>query len=96
MNYPTMQEVEAADKVQLAKWHRFLPSPGTVTVPSVLRESSNCSGPLPSIDEETDSQWQERSDREFAILARITARLTDAGGWDAKLSKEVGLDKPAE
>lgn len=28
MNYPTPQEVEQADHVQLATWHRFLKSPG--------------------------------------------------------------------
>jgi hypothetical protein len=26
--YPTMEQVEAADRVQLAGWMRFLPSPG--------------------------------------------------------------------
>ena len=28
MVYPTMEEVEAADRVQLGKWFRFLPSAG--------------------------------------------------------------------
>ena len=28
MKYPTMEEVEAADRTQLCRWHRFLPSPG--------------------------------------------------------------------
>lgn len=27
MNYPTMKEVEEADRVQLCRWYRFLPSP---------------------------------------------------------------------
>ncbi|HRF80147.1 MAG TPA: hypothetical protein PL070_08670 [Flavobacteriales bacterium] len=76
-----MQEVDAAEKVQLARWHRFLPSPGAGPV---LVDGSS----------ETGEQWQERVDREFAVLARITARLTDAGGWDAQLSKEVGLVNP--
>jgi hypothetical protein len=26
MRFPTMLEVEAADRYQLCKWHRFLPS----------------------------------------------------------------------
>jgi hypothetical protein len=26
MTYPTLQEVEAADRYQICKWHRFLPS----------------------------------------------------------------------
>ena len=29
MNYPTIEEVETADRIQLASWYRFLPSPGT-------------------------------------------------------------------
>jgi hypothetical protein len=29
MNFPTMVEVEAADRMQLCKWHRFLPSAET-------------------------------------------------------------------
>jgi len=29
MNYPTIQEVEKADRLQLARWYRFLPSPGS-------------------------------------------------------------------
>ena len=28
MNYPTLEQVETADREQLAKWYRFLPSPG--------------------------------------------------------------------
>ncbi len=29
MKYPTIDEVNKADRVQLAKWTRFLPSPET-------------------------------------------------------------------
>lgn len=29
MPYPSLEEVERADKVTLAKWFRFLPAPGT-------------------------------------------------------------------
>lgn len=28
MNYPTLQQVEAADRKQLGEWYRFLKSPG--------------------------------------------------------------------
>ena len=28
MQYPTTEQVESADHVQLASWYRFLPSPG--------------------------------------------------------------------
>jgi len=32
MEYPTMEEVEAADHLQICKWYRFLPSPGTIAL----------------------------------------------------------------
>ena len=28
MNYPTLTEIETADRIQIARWYRFLPSPG--------------------------------------------------------------------
>lgn len=28
MKYPTLEEVDAATQLQLARWYRFLPSPG--------------------------------------------------------------------
>ena len=34
MVYPTLEEVESADRVQLAKWFRFLPSAGSEHVGS--------------------------------------------------------------
>ena len=27
MNYPTIEEVKNADRVQICRWYRFLPSP---------------------------------------------------------------------
>lgn len=27
--YPTLEQVEQASHIQLARWHRFLPSPGS-------------------------------------------------------------------
>ena len=32
MNYPTLAEVEDASHVQLARWHRRLPSPGQLAI----------------------------------------------------------------
>jgi len=29
LDFPTMQQVEKADKIQLAKWYRFLPAGST-------------------------------------------------------------------
>lgn len=30
--YPTMQQVRTADREQLGRWYRFLPSPGTSAI----------------------------------------------------------------
>lgn len=30
--YPTMEEVESADREQLCRWNRFLPSPGNCAI----------------------------------------------------------------
>jgi hypothetical protein len=32
MQYPSKEEIREADKIQLATWCRFLPSPGTTDV----------------------------------------------------------------
>ena len=32
MAYPTKKEAEGASRIQLAYWHRFLPSPGTSAI----------------------------------------------------------------
>ena len=28
MKYPTLDEIETADRIQIARWYRYLPSPG--------------------------------------------------------------------
>lgn len=38
MEYPTMEEVERADREQLAKWVRFLPSPDDEPKRAILNE----------------------------------------------------------
>ena len=30
--YPTLEEIENADRIQIARWYRFLPSPGVSAV----------------------------------------------------------------
>lgn len=32
MNYPTIEAVNAADRMQICSWYRFLPSPGSSAV----------------------------------------------------------------
>lgn len=49
MKYPTKQQVEVADHETLAKWYRFLPSPGymhagTDAFPKMFKEESDIMG----------------------------------------------------
>lgn len=32
MKYPTMEQVDVADRTQVCRWYRFLPSPGASAV----------------------------------------------------------------
>lgn len=78
MRYPTATQVEAASHQELARWMRFLRSPGMRAI-------------------EADMQWaaaEAEREVEAAILALITARFHEAGGWNAELSKAVGWDEP--
>ena len=34
MNYPTMDQIEAATREKICEWYRFLPSPGELAVGS--------------------------------------------------------------
>ena len=38
MTYPTKEEVENASKEQLARWYRFLPSPGENNIENIDSE----------------------------------------------------------
>jgi len=32
MQYPTLEQIEAADRLQICEWYRFLESPGTAYI----------------------------------------------------------------
>ena len=75
--YPTLQEVEEADRYRLGVWYRFLQSPGVNAV----------------IAEVDRKSYAVAVDREKAILDRIIIRFDEIGGWDSKLSKEIGWNE---
>jgi hypothetical protein len=68
--FPTMDEVDGANRQQLGRWFRFLPSPG--------------------MDWTNDKDYKEKLAKELNILQRILNRFDDLGGWDARLSKQIG------
>jgi hypothetical protein len=71
--YPsTMGEVENANRHQLGRWYRFLPSPGLSAIGKGMEE------------------YKIIADEEKAKLTLIIERFEFLGGWDNKLSKEIG------
>jgi len=78
MKYPTMAEVESASRIQLARWYRFLVSPGVGL--GVL-------GRHPEY-------FEDESSREMAILNRIISRFNEMGNFTPEISKIIGWDKP--
>lgn len=78
MFYPTKAEVCAASREQLARWHRFLPSPGSNAFDAQL--------PGRSYDAVVED--------EMNIMADICARFEELGGWSPELSKSIGHNPP--
>ena len=81
MKYPTIKEVEAADIIQLARWYRFLPSPGWDACDlraGILKVK---------VDFNNIRIHQE------LILNRIGVRLDELGGMTPEISKTIGWEK---
>jgi DNA-directed RNA polymerase subunit RPC12/RpoP len=72
--YPDAGEVERATPEQLAKWHRFLPSPGEVAVPLDDRDEF-----------ERVLRWEaailDRIEARFKEVGGMTPQLSKAIGW---------------
>ncbi len=77
MPYPTLEEVEAAERLQLCKWVRFLPAPGT-TAANARRSALDA------------ARLQKSIDDEVAIMQRIIARVYELGGITSEISKAIG------
>lgn len=75
MMYPTPEEVETADCRTLAKWSRFLTSPG---------------GDFLTGNHKTGETFEVVMEREVKILTRILARFGDMGGMTSEISKSIG------
>ena len=76
MNYPTMEEVENASHVQLARWYRFLPSPGANAI------NNNLDGKL----------FEEALQEEAKVMERVCERFKSFGGMNSTISKLIGWD----
>ena len=76
--YPTWTEVKEASHVQLAFWHRFLPSPG---INACLRG-------------EAPEKVQSFISEETAIMKYLEERLARCGGMTTEISKQIGWTVP--
>jgi hypothetical protein len=77
MKYPTMEEVVKATKEQLGQWVRFLPSPGENAMKGNL----------------SNEIWVGIMNEEQKILMEIMATFDRAGGWNPRISKDIGWDQ---
>lgn len=80
MKYPNLPEVEQADHKQLARWHRFLDSPGK----SIL---------YPNTSTGVTENIMETINRERQVMNRIEERLNSLGGITSEISKTIGWDE---
>lgn len=79
--YPTLDEVNAADHMQICRWYRFCGSPASAIInrPGKWTETRQV-------------QADEATAREVPIMNRIAERLKEFGGFTPKISKALGWD----
>ena len=79
--YPSIEEVEQADREQLARWYRFLESPGSsaIKVKNYSRKSTR----------EEDERFNKIYVEEAQIMNRIIHRFEEAGGFTPEISKKI-------
>jgi len=80
MNYPTIEQVEAAGHEQLCRWQRFLPSPGSAAIAASTRRSS----PLEV------ARVDKAIGQEVEVMNRIVERVKALGGFTPEISKRIG------
>ncbi len=78
MTYPTLEEVENADRMQLARWYRFLESPGMSYLKGREHENTNF------------EEGEKVRVAEAAIQKRILERFQEMGGFTPAISKAIG------
>jgi hypothetical protein len=73
--YPTIEQVDAADRYQICSWWRFLPSPGS----RVLERRGY-----------KQEDFNRALEAEAKIMDRISERLKEFGGFTPEISKGLG------
>ena len=73
-----MEEVEQADRMTLARWYRFLDSPGMSYLKGREHEDTNF------------EDGEKVRVKEAAIQERILERFKEMGGFSPEISKAIG------
>lgn len=73
MKYPTLQQVEKATRTQLARWFRFLPSPGTSSIGQSAEEFRS--------DTDAETTIMGRILARFEESGGMTPGISKAIGW---------------
>lgn len=73
MEYPSLNEVEQADRVQLCKWYRFLPAPGF--------HASNYSHHIYEKIRKEEVTIKDRINQRFRELGGLTEDVSKSMGW---------------
>lgn len=73
MKYPTVEQVEKATRIQLARWYRFLPSPGTSSIERSAKEFER--------EMTAESEVQGSILARFEVLGGMTPGISKAIGW---------------
>jgi len=72
--YPTLEQVEAADRETLCRWWRFLPSPGMWAVESTQEEFYKVMN--------AEAQIMDRIAARMKEVGGFTPEISKAIGWD--------------
>jgi len=73
MNYPTIEEVQKADRTTLARWYRFLPSPGWCAI----REDNEVFERVM----EKEQEIQKLIVKRFDEMGGFTSEISKHIGW---------------
>ena len=74
MNYPSMASVESANREQLCRWHRFLPSPGWGGLNNSLEEFQK--------QMDAEAKIMDRIEERFKQMGGFTPELSKLIGWE--------------
>jgi len=71
---PTLEEVEAADREQICRWYRFLPSPGMSAIECTVKVYEEVL--------ERESKIMARIVERFGKLGGMTPAISKKIGWE--------------